>query len=104
MLDSIYHDIKITLTFLWHENFKLLSLLCNSLDQDHAKSFVEPDLGPNCLQGYHHTTLPGKEFMEDNAQFYPAVCLCNQMTNYSVVLYMFIDSFLLIRGAQWLSW
>ena len=97
--------IKKTLkSHFWRENFKILSLLFNSLDRDHAESFVEPDLGPNCLQGDHNTTLPGKEFMEDNAQFCPAICLCNQMTNYSVVLYMYIDSFPLIQGAQWLSW
>ena len=73
------YDIRITLkSHFWRENIKILSL-CSSLDRDHAESFVEPDLGPNCLQGYHNTTLPGKEFMEDNAQFYPAVCLCNQM-------------------------
>ena len=24
--------------------------MSNSLDQDHLRSFVRPDLGPNCLQ------------------------------------------------------
>ena len=31
-------------------NLSGIPLVSNSLDQDQARHFVEPDLGPNCLQ------------------------------------------------------
>ena len=32
------------------------------MDSDQARHFVEPDLDPNCLQGYQQMTLLGKDF------------------------------------------
>ena len=32
------------------KNFKSTIRVSNSLDRDHARPFVGPDLGPNCLQ------------------------------------------------------
>ena len=37
--------------------------MSNSLDQDQARRFVGPDLGPNCLQKNQQTTQGDKEFM-----------------------------------------
>ena len=43
----------------WEKSFKNTIRVSNSLDQDHVGHFVEPDLGPNCLQKLSADTLVG---------------------------------------------
>ena len=44
-------------------SFGNISRVPSSFDPDHARRFVGPDLGSNCLQGNQQTTLVSNEFM-----------------------------------------
>ena len=46
----------------------------NSLDPDQNRLYVGPDLGPNCLKGYHQKILLYTELKEKFKTFY---CLQN---------------------------
>ena len=63
MLGNFSHFFLSSAGFLQKNYFWNTSIVSNSLDPDHHRYFVAPELGPNCLQRLSADKLPqsGKE-------------------------------------------
>ena len=49
-VDIVSKSVCLLSLFFSKKTFGNISRVSSSLDQDHARRFVVPDLGPNCLQ------------------------------------------------------
>ena len=49
--------------FLFRKKLSITIRVSTSLDQDQARCFAGPDLGPNCLQSYQQTTQAGEQLL-----------------------------------------
>ena len=47
---DFFFEISLFIVFLLKWSFGNISRVPSRLDPDHARRFVGPDLGPNCLQ------------------------------------------------------
>ena len=55
------HLLNFYKTIFLRISFRNTIRVSNSLNPDHARHFVGPDLGPNCLQNWQQTTPVGKD-------------------------------------------
>ena len=66
----VFHHVFVVflkISFFPKKYFRNITRVSNSLDPDHARCFVSPDLGPNCLQRLSADDSSRLRVYEDNS-------------------------------------